>query len=50
MGELGHHYDQELQASIKRMSSLIEPVLMLIIGGMVGFVYYAFFQAVMSLA
>lgn len=50
MSELGHHYDQELQASIKRMSSLIEPVLMLIIGGMVGFVYYAFFQAVMSLA
>jgi type IV pilus assembly protein PilC len=50
MAELGNHYDKELQASIKRMSNLIEPILMLVIGGMVGFVYYAFFQAVFSLA
>ncbi|MCH2172865.1 type II secretion system F family protein [Myxococcota bacterium] len=50
MQELGDHYDQELQASIKRMSNLIEPVLMLIIGSMVGFVYFAFFQAVIALA
>ena len=48
MQELGDHYDNELQASIKRMSNLIEPILMLIVGGMVGFVYYAFFQAIFS--
>ena len=48
MQELGDHYDNELQASIKRMSNLVEPILMLIVGGMVGFVYYAFFQAIFS--
>ncbi|MEY8252237.1 MAG: type II secretion system F family protein, partial [Colwellia sp.] len=50
MGELGNHYDRELQNSIKRMSNAIEPLMILMIGGMVGFVYYAFFQAIFSLA
>ncbi len=50
MKELAAYYDKELQAGIKRMSAAIEPLLILIIGGMVGFVYAAFFQAVMSLS
>lgn len=50
MQELGGHYDRELQASIKRMTATVEPLLILLIGGMVGFVYYAFFQAVFSMA
>lgn len=50
MHELGSYYSQLLQVGIKRMSNMIEPLLMLVIGGMVGFVYYAFFQAVFSLA
>jgi type II secretory pathway component PulF len=29
---------------------MIEPALILVIGGMVGFVYYAFFQALFALA
>ena len=49
MQELGDHYDLELQASIKRMSNLIEPLLMLVVGTMVGFVYFAFFQAIFSM-
>lgn len=48
--ELGLFYDRQVQAMTKRMSALIEPVLILIIGGMVGFVYYAFFQAIFRLA
>ena len=50
MKELAAYYDKELQAGIKRMSAAIEPILILLIGGMVGFVYAAFFQAIMSLA
>ncbi len=48
--ELGHYYDRQLQMMTKRMSLLIEPLLILIIGGIVGFVYFAFFQALFQLA
>jgi type IV pilus assembly protein PilC len=47
--ELGIYYEQLLEIAIKRMSALIEPAMILIIGTMVGFVYYAFFQALFSL-
>ena len=50
LSELGDYYDRELQASVKRMSVMVEPVLILIVGAMVGFVYFAFFQAVFQLA
>lgn len=47
--EMGKYYEQLLDTSIKRMTALIEPVMILVIGTMVGFVYYAFFQALFSL-
>jgi type IV pilus assembly protein PilC len=47
---LGEYYEQLLELAIKRMTALIEPVMILVIGSMVGFVYYAFFQALFSLA
>jgi type IV pilus assembly protein PilC len=47
--ELGEYYEQLLELAIKRMTELIEPVMILVIGSMVGFVYYAFFQALFSL-
>lgn len=47
--ELGAFYEEQLQVGVKRMSAMIEPALILLIGGMVGFVYYAFFQAMFSL-
>lgn len=50
LGELGQFYDRELQSRIARMAALFEPVMILIIGGMVGFVYFAFFQAVFQVA
>lgn len=49
MQELGTFYEELLQIGIKRMSALIEPVMILVIGVIVGFVYYAFFQALFSL-
>ena len=45
MEALGGHYQKALDARVKMLSSMIEPVLTLLIGGIVGFVYYAFFQA-----
>ncbi|KAB2908329.1 MAG: type II secretion system F family protein [Dechloromonas sp.] len=47
---LGNHYQKELDARVKILSALIEPVLTLFIGGIVGFVYYAFFQAVLAVS
>jgi len=47
--ELGAFYEEQLQVGVKRMGAMIEPALILVIGGMVGFVYYAFFQAMFSL-
>lgn len=48
--ELGMFYEQLLQNGIKRLSAMVEPAMILVIGGMVGFVYYAFFQAMFKLA
>jgi type IV pilus assembly protein PilC len=50
MEALGSHYQKELDARVKMLSSMIEPVLTLLIGGIVGFVYYAFFQAVLAVS
>ncbi len=47
--ELGTYFETLLENAIKRLSAMIEPAMILIIGGMVGFVYYAFFQALFSL-
>ena len=48
--ELGSYYEKVLETGIKRLTALIEPAMILVIGGMVGFVYYAFFQALFALA
>lgn len=48
--ELGLFYEAQLQVGVKRLSAMIEPALILVIGGIVGFVYYAFFQALFMLA
>lgn len=48
--ELGVYYQNLLEIGLKRLSAMIEPAMILIIGGMVGFVYYAFFQALFALA
>ena len=47
---LGTHYQKDLDARVKLLSALIEPLLTLLIGGVVGFVYYAFFQAVLAVS
>jgi type IV pilus assembly protein PilC len=48
--ELGVYYQELLEVVIKRLSAMIEPAMILVIGVMVGFVYFAFFQALFALA
>lgn len=48
--ELAGYYEQLQAMRIKRMSNLLEPAMILVIGVIVGFVYYAFFQALFQLA
>jgi type IV pilus assembly protein PilC len=48
--EVGDFHEAQLLAAIRRMSVLIEPIVILVVGGIVGFVYIAFFVALFSLA
>lgn len=50
MEQLGEFYQKDLDARVKLLSGLIEPAMTLLIGGIVGFVYYAFFQAMLTIS
>jgi type IV pilus assembly protein PilC len=50
MESLGEHYQKLLDARVKLMATMIEPVLTVLVGGMVGFVYFAFFQAMLAVS
>ncbi|HNQ04046.1 MAG TPA: type II secretion system F family protein [Thiobacillaceae bacterium] len=50
MESVGGYYQKELDARVKVLASSIEPLLTLVIGGIVGFVYYAFFQAIFAVS
>jgi len=43
-------HDSALQALVRRLGSIIEPLIVLVIGGIVGFVYVAFFMAIYAVA
>lgn len=48
LDEVASYCNTELKSRIKRMTQLIEPVVILIAGSIVGYVYIAFFIALMS--
>jgi type IV pilus assembly protein PilC len=50
MHDVGEYYQKELAAKVKLIAVMIEPMLILVVGGMVGFVYFSFFQAVMAVS
>ena len=50
MESLGEHYQKLLDTRVKLMATMIEPVLTVLVGGMVGFVYFAFFQAMLTVS
>ncbi|MCC6737830.1 MAG: type II secretion system F family protein [Planctomycetia bacterium] len=49
LAEVAEYHESRLQVLIKRLGSIIEPVVIVVIGGIVGFVYMAFFLAVYSI-
>lgn len=48
--EVARFYEEELQRAIARLASLVEPAIILVVGGVVGFVYIAFFMALFAAA
>ncbi len=50
LAEVARFHEAQLLATVRRLSVLIEPVVIVVVGGIVGFVYIAFFLALFSLA
>jgi len=48
LAQVADHYEDVLQRRVKLLSRLVEPAMYAIVGGMVGFVYFAFFMAMMA--
>lgn len=50
LDEVARFHENQLQIAIRRLSVLIEPIIIVVVGGIVGFVYIAFFVALFSVA
>lgn len=50
LDEVADFHEDQLAASVRRFSALVEPVTLLVVGGIVGFVYVAFFLALFAAA
>lgn len=48
LDEIAKFYEQQLQVLIRQLSALIEPAIIIFVGGIVGYVYIAFFLALYS--
>jgi len=48
--EVANFHEKQFDALVRRLSVLIEPAVIVLVGGVVGFVYIAFFLALFSLA
>ncbi len=48
--ELSDYFARDLKVQVKRLSAMMEPVLIMVVGSIVGFVYYAFIQALLRLS
>ncbi len=49
LGQVAEFHEKRLEATIRRLSAIVEPAIIVIVGGMVGFVYMSFFVAVYSI-
>ena len=48
LDEVARFHEQQLERIIKRLSALIEPAVILFVGGVVGYVYISFFMALFA--
>jgi type IV pilus assembly protein PilC len=46
--EVAKFYESQLQSSIRRLAAIIEPVIIIVVGSIVGFVYISFFMALFA--
>jgi len=46
--EVGKFYEAQLQSAIRTLAVIIEPIIIVVVGGIVGFVYIAFFMALFA--
>ena len=46
--QVAEFHDEQLQAAIRRLSALVEPLVVLVVGGIVGYVYISFFLALFA--
>ena len=49
LNELGDFYNEELKRSVNFLVSALEPILLIVVGGIVALVYFALFQAIIRL-
>jgi type II secretory pathway component PulF len=50
LDETARFHEEHLAAAIRRFSIIIEPLIIVVVGGIVGFVYIAFFMALFAAA
>jgi type IV pilus assembly protein PilC len=46
---VAQHHDELLQELVRQLGALIEPVILVVVGSLVGFIYFAFFMAIYSI-
>lgn len=46
--ETARFHEAQLQVAIRRLSALVEPAIIIVVGGLVGFVYISFFMALFA--
>ena len=46
--EVAKFYESQLQSAIRSLSVIIEPIIIVVVGGIVGFVYISFFMALFA--
>ena len=49
LGKIAEFYDMEVEATLNSLTSLLEPLLMVFLGGMVGFIVLAMFLPMFTL-
>jgi type IV pilus assembly protein PilC len=50
LDEVARFHESQLQVAIRRFSIIVEPIIIVVVGGIVGFVYISFFVAMFSAA
>jgi type IV pilus assembly protein PilC len=48
--QVAEYHDTRLQVLIRRLGTIIEPAIIIVLGGIVGFIYMAFFLAIYAIA